>query len=212
MPQSYTPKEMLTELVSFNTVSDRSNLDLIAFVENYLSDFGLSSVRVPNETGQKAALFATIGPKVDGGIVLSAHTDVVPVEGQNWSRDPFSTWEKDGRLYGRGTADMKGFAATCLAKVPDFLSANLEKPIHIALSYDEEVGCFGAPPLIEALVCRWVTPPTRCCWRTNKHEGRYRAQGNCRPEDTNSGSSGSLQSTTQRCFRDFDCRKTDYLA
>jgi acetylornithine deacetylase len=158
VPKTYTPQEMLTKLVSFNTVSDRSNLELISFVEEYLSSYGISSVRVPDETGEKAALFATVGPNVDGGIVLSAHTDVVPVDGQNWTSDPFSAWEDGGRLYGRGTADMKGFAATVLAKVPDFLSANLSKPIHIALSYDEEVGCFGAPPMIKAMLVEGPHP------------------------------------------------------
>jgi acetylornithine deacetylase len=126
VPKTYTPQEMLTKLVSFNTVSDRSNLELISFVEEYLSSHGISSVRVPDETGEKAALFATVGPNVDGGIVLSAHTDVVPVDGQNWTSDPFSAWQHGGRLYGRGTADMKGFAATVLAKVPDFLE---RKPV-----------------------------------------------------------------------------------
>ncbi|MEP4766526.1 MAG: acetylornithine deacetylase [Roseibium sp.] len=158
VPQTYSPKEMLAKLVSFNTVSDQSNLELISFVEDYLAEFGITATRVPDPTGEKAALFATIGPRKDGGIVLSAHTDVVPVEGQKWSQDPFTAWEADGKLFGRGTADMKGFAATCLAKVPDFLNANLEKPFHIALSYDEEVGCFGAPPLMEALLADGPRP------------------------------------------------------
>jgi acetylornithine deacetylase len=151
-------REMLEKLISFNTVSDRSNLDLIAFVEDYLGQLGVQCERVPNETGEKASLHARIGPEVDGGVVLSAHTDVVPVEGQNWSRDPFTAWEADGRLYGRGAADMKGFAATVLAKVPDFLSADLKVPVHIALSYDEEVGCFGAPPLIQDFLAKGPKP------------------------------------------------------
>jgi acetylornithine deacetylase len=155
---SLSPRKMLEKLVSFNTVSDRSNLNLIAYVEDYLSQLGVQSERVPNETGEKASLHARIGPEIDGGVVLSAHTDVVPVEGQNWSRDPFTAWEVDGRLYGRGTADMKGFAATVLAKVPDFLSADLKVPVHIALSYDEEVGCFGAPPLIRDILARGPKP------------------------------------------------------
>ncbi|QDG79440.1 acetylornithine deacetylase [Labrenzia sp. PHM005] len=149
---------MLAKLVSFNTVSSHSNLELIAFVEDYLSSHGVTSHKVPDETGEKAALFATVGPSVDGGIVLSAHTDVVPVEGQNWSSDPFTAREEDGRLYGRGTADMKGFAATVLAKVPDFLAASLSKPVHIALSYDEEVGCFGAPPMIKSMLTNGPQP------------------------------------------------------
>lgn len=158
MPKNYTPKEMLAKLVSFNTVSSQSNLDLIAFVEDYLSLHGVTSHKVPDETGEKAALFATVGPETDGGIVLSAHTDVVPVEGQNWSSDPFAAREQGSRLYGRGTADMKGFAATVLAKVPDFLAAGLSKPIHIALSYDEEVGCFGAPPMIKSMLAEGPKP------------------------------------------------------
>jgi len=149
---------MLAKLVSFNTVSDRSNLDLIAFVEDYLSSHGVTATRVPDKTGEKAAIYATIGPNVDGGVVLSAHTDVVPVDGQNWTSDPFTLREQNGLLYGRGTADMKGFAATVLAKVPNFLASNLSKPIHIALSYDEEVGCFGAPPMIRAMLAEGPRP------------------------------------------------------
>lgn len=152
MSTRYTPREMLEKLISFNTVSDRSNLGLIAFVETYLAEHGITSTRVPDDTGTKAALHARAGPSEDGGVVLSAHTDVVPVAGQAWSQDPFAAWVSDGKLYGRGSADMKGFAATVLAKVPDFVAADLKRPIHIALSYDEEVGCFGAPPLVRDML------------------------------------------------------------
>ncbi|WP_199823624.1 acetylornithine deacetylase [Labrenzia sp. OB1] len=158
MNQFLTPRDMLKKLISFNTVSDRSNLALIDFVEEYLAGLGVTSVRVPSEEGTKASLHAMIGPALDGGAVLSAHTDVVPVEGQNWSQDPFTAWEADGRLYGRGAADMKGFAATVLAKVPDFLSADLGRPVHIALSYDEETGCTGVSPLIEDMLARGPKP------------------------------------------------------
>ena len=158
MTRLYSPQEMLEALVSFNTVSDRSNLDLIAFVEDYLAGHGIASTRVPDETGEKAGLHARIGPAVEGGVVLSAHTDVVPVAGQAWSQDPFKAWISNGRLYGRGSADMKGFAATVLSKVPDFVGAGLSKPIHIALSYDEETGCTGAPPLIRDLLAREAKP------------------------------------------------------
>ncbi|POF33027.1 acetylornithine deacetylase [Roseibium marinum] len=158
MSQFRTPRAMLKKLISFNTVSDRSNLALIDFVEEYLAGLGVTSVRVPNGDGTKASLHARVGPALDGGAVLSAHTDVVPVEGQNWSRDPFTAWEADGRLYGRGAADMKGFAATVLAKVPDFLSADLKRPVHIALSYDEETGCTGVSPLIEDMLARGPRP------------------------------------------------------
>ncbi|WP_353621829.1 acetylornithine deacetylase [Labrenzia sp. PO1] len=158
MSRTYTPREMLEKLISFNTVSDRSNLDLITFVEDYLSQWGVASGRALDETGQKAALYARIGPDINGGTVLSAHTDVVPVAGQNWSHDPFSAWEENGRLYGRGAADMKGFAATVLAKVPDFLNAPLRRPIHIALSYDEETGCDGARVLIPEMLANGPRP------------------------------------------------------
>ena len=153
-----TPEEMLERLVSFNTVSDQSNLGLIDFVENYLGQHGVASHRVPDETGEKASLFARIGPDVDGGVVLSAHTDVVPVEGQNWASDPFRLREENGRLFGRGTSDMKGFAATVLSKVPDFKSSDLKRPIHIALSYDEEIGCLAAPGLADALLAHGPRP------------------------------------------------------
>lgn len=151
MAERYTAKEMLAKLVSFQTVSHNSNLDLIQFVENYLEGFGIAAHRVPDATGEKASLFAHIGPSVDGGVILSGHTDVVPVEGQPWSTDPFTLTEQDGRLYGRGACDMKGFLALALAAVPDMIAAPLSRPIHLALSYDEEVGCLGAPPMIEAM-------------------------------------------------------------
>ncbi|MTI44286.1 acetylornithine deacetylase [Roseibium hamelinense] len=139
---------MLEKLVAFDTVSHKSNLELIAFVEAYLASHGVEAHRVYNADKTKASLHAFIGPQTDGGVVLSAHTDVVPVEGQTWCSDPFRLCEKGGKLFGRGSADMKGFAGTVLASVPDFLSADLRKPIHIALSYDEEVGCLGAPDMI----------------------------------------------------------------
>lgn len=139
---------MLAKLVSFPTVSSSSNLPLIDFVEDYLTSHGIQSHRVPDETGEKASLYAQIGPNVPGGAVLSGHTDVVPVAGQNWSTDPWEVVERDGRLYGRGTCDMKGFNAIGLALVPEMLKAGLKRPIQIALSYDEEVGCKGAPPMI----------------------------------------------------------------
>ena len=158
MNRIYSPREMLEKLISFDTVSDRSNLDLIAFVEDYLACWGVSSRRVADPTGTKAGLFARIGPAVDGGTVLSAHTDVVPVEGQNWSHDPFTARVEDGRLYGRGAADMKGFASTVLAKVPDLLNADLQRPVHIALSYDEETGCDGARRLIPEMLAHGPRP------------------------------------------------------
>lgn len=146
---SLSPREILDRLIGFPTVSRDSNLELIDWVEEYLDDFGVRSFRTWNEDGTKAALFANVGPKVSGGIVLSGHTDVVPVDGQEWSSDPFSLTERDGRLYGRGCADMKGFNALALAAVPMALERGVRRPLQIALSYDEEIGCTGAPPMIE---------------------------------------------------------------
>jgi len=153
-----TPKEMLAKLVSFNTESQRSNLDLIHFSRDYLASLGVESRLAPSPDGEKANLYATIGPKVDGGVVLSGHTDVVPVEGQDWTSDPWTLTERDGKLYGRGTCDMKGFDAIALALVPEMLAAPLKRPIHIALSYDEEVGCRGARVMIEAMLKDGMQP------------------------------------------------------
>ena len=141
--------ELLERLVAFDTVSRNANLPLIDFVQEYLDGFGIASVRVDHETGKKTNLYATIGPDEPGGIVLSGHTDVVPVDGQNWSSDPFCLKRRDGLLYGRGSADMKGFIAVALASVPDFAASRLKKPIHLAFSCDEEVGCMGVRPLID---------------------------------------------------------------
>ncbi len=146
-----TAKEILRALVAFDTTSAKSNLALIAFVEDYLKGHGIASTRVPSPDGRKADLFATIGPKGDGGIGLSGHSDCVPVEGQNWTSDPFTLVERDGKLYGRGSCDMKGFIACALAAAPSFKARALKEPIHIIISYDEEVGCTGVRPLIARL-------------------------------------------------------------
>jgi acetylornithine deacetylase len=157
MPSQSSP-EILKRLVGFDTTSRGSNLALITFVEAYLADLGVASERVYDATGEKANLWATIGPADVPGIVLSGHTDVVPVDGQDWASDPFDLTERDGRLYGRGACDMKGFLACALAAVPSMLAADLKQPIHLALSYDEEVGCVGVIGLLEALKGRPVTP------------------------------------------------------
>ncbi len=141
---------MLAKLVSFDTTSRYSNLELIGFVQDYLNAHGIASDLVHDETGKKANLWATIGPAGDGGVVLSGHTDVVPVDGQPWDTDPFVLTEKDdGRLYGRGTCDMKAFSAVALHMLPEFIAAPLKAPIHLALSYDEEVGCIGVHGLVD---------------------------------------------------------------
>lgn len=151
MADFHTPRDMLEKLVGFPTVSRDSNLPLIDFAEDYLTGHGVKCRRVHDDSGTKANLYALIGPETEGGVILSGHTDVVPVDGQDWSTDPFTVTERDGRLYGRGTCDMKGFDALALALVPDMLKAGLKRPIQIALSYDEEVGCLGAPRMIEEM-------------------------------------------------------------
>jgi acetylornithine deacetylase len=142
---------ILERLVGFDTVSAKSNLDLVGWVADYLDGFGIEAALTRNAEGTKANLYATLGPAGRGGIILSGHTDVVPVAGQAWTSDPFRLEARGERLYGRGSADMKGFIALVLALVPQALAAPLQIPLHIALSYDEEVGCLGVPALIRGL-------------------------------------------------------------
>lgn len=151
-------RELLAQLVRFDTTSRESNLALIDFVRTYLQDHGVACELVYNEHKSKANLLATIGPADVPGIVLSGHTDVVPVDGQRWSVAPFELTQKGGNLYGRGTADMKGYIACVLACVPTLLQAPLRMPVHIALSYDEEVGCLGVRSLIERFHGQAVKP------------------------------------------------------
>jgi acetylornithine deacetylase len=142
---------MLSKLVGFDTVSRKSNMALIEHVRWLLTSHGVESRLVFNESKTKANLLATVGPQVEGGVVLSGHTDVVPVDDQDWHSDPFAVVEKDGKLYGRGTSDMKAFLAVGLAAVEDMVKADLKRPIHFAFSYDEEVGCVGVPSLIKLI-------------------------------------------------------------
>jgi acetylornithine deacetylase len=155
-------REMLDRLVGFDTTSRNSNLALIEFVRDYLDGLGVGSDLVFDAAGTKASLFASIGPAERAGIVLSGHTDVVPVDGQDWSSEPFKCIARDDRLYGRGTADMKGFIATTLALVPEFKLMPLAAPVHLALSYDEEVGCKGVPGLLDHIATRLPAPPLGC--------------------------------------------------
>ncbi|HEY8565006.1 MAG TPA: acetylornithine deacetylase [Beijerinckiaceae bacterium] len=143
--------EILSTLVAFDTTSRNSNLALIDWAENYLRQRGFACERIYDETGLKANLWASIGPKEAEGYILSGHTDVVPVDGQAWSSDPFQLRVQDGRAYGRGACDMKGFLAVCLAAADDLGRTPLHRPIHLALSYDEEVGCVGAKGLVRHL-------------------------------------------------------------
>ena len=167
MTDTATVMDRLGKLISFDTTSRNSNLDLITWVEEQLMPLGFDCRRIENSEGDKSNLWARIGPDAPGGLVLSGHSDVVPVDGQPWETDPFDMTEVDGRLFGRGTSDMKGFLALCLAFAPKFAGMDLKKPIHFAFSYDEEVGCQGAPLMIDDMVQRgarpdavWVGEPT----------------------------------------------------
>ena len=143
--------EFIEKLISFDTTSRESNLELIAFIQDYLNGLGIDSQLVHNEEGTKANLYATLGDKHISGVMLSGHTDVVPIDGQEWDTNPFNVTQKGSRLYGRGTSDMKSFIAITLAQLPKFQARSLKIPIHLAFSYDEEVGCIGVRRLIEAL-------------------------------------------------------------
>ena len=151
MAPSAATLRVLADLVAFDTTSRNSNLALIDYVRDYLAALGVDSTLVHDATGRKANLWATIGPGGDGGLVLSGHTDCVPVDGEVWASDPFVVTERDGRLYGRGTADMKGFLACVLAAVPAMVAAPLAHPIHLAFSHDEEIGCVGVRSLLDEL-------------------------------------------------------------
>jgi acetylornithine deacetylase len=151
-------REILGDLIAFPTVSADSNLALIDYVAGLLRDAGATVAISRDATGQKANLFATLGPPGDGGIVLSGHTDVVPVEGQDWTGEPFRMEERDGKLYGRGACDMKGFIAACLAMAPAFEQTGLKRPLHFAFTYDEEVGCFGGQVLVDELAKAGIRP------------------------------------------------------
>ena len=147
-----TVEKLLEKLVSFPVLGGESNLTLLNWIKEYIESHGVNTTLVPNEQGNKASLHCRIGPAVDGGVILSGHMDVVPVAGQDWTTDPFVLTDKgDGKLYGRGACDMKGFLACCLAALPQMVEADLKKPIYFAFSYDEEVGCLSAPELARAI-------------------------------------------------------------
>jgi len=149
---------ILADLIGFDTTSRNSNLELIRYVEDYLSQHGVQSTLVHDDSGHKANLYATIGPAELGGVMLSGHTDVVPVDGQRWASDPFVLEPIDDKVFGRGSADMKGFIACVLEWVPEMVAASLTTPIHIALSYDEEVGCIGVRRLLDLMEKMPVVP------------------------------------------------------
>ncbi|MEQ8666020.1 MAG: acetylornithine deacetylase [Rhodospirillales bacterium] len=151
-------RDILRELIGFDTTSRNSNLELMEWVCTYLRKLGVEPLLVHNAEGTKANLYATLGPADRSGVMLSGHTDVVPVDGQNWSNDPWTLTERDDRLYGRGTCDMKGFIAICLAYAPQFIERATSMPIHFAFSYDEEVGCVGVQTLIEKMKSMPIRP------------------------------------------------------
>jgi len=184
--------ELLEKLAGFNTVSAKSNLALIEFVQDYLSGHGIESVLTKNDADTKANLHAVIGPADVPGVILSGHTDVVPVAGQAWSSDPFVMRKDGGKLFGRGTADMKGFIACVLAMVPGAAAANLARPVHLALSYDEEIGCIGVHRMIEMLAGAPVKPafcivgePTQMAVAI-AHKGKTGATCTCRGVEAHS--------------------------
>ncbi len=150
--------EIVERLIGFDTVSRNSNLELIAFAASVLEDAGARVRLTHDDTGRKANLFATLGPETDGGYVLSGHTDVVPVDGQDWSSDPFAAEIRDGRLYGRGAADMKGFIGTALSLLPHLRTLALKRPLHFAFSFDEEVGCVGVRRLLNDVEAAGIRP------------------------------------------------------
>lgn len=151
-------KRLLGDLIAFPSISSDSNLEMIAYLAERMRAAGAEVETFTDETGEKANLFATLGPKIDGGIVLSGHTDVVPVKGQDWSTAPFTMVEQDGCLLGRGACDMKGFIAAAVAMAPDFAALPLRRPLHFAFTYDEEIGCFGAQALLDALERAGIRP------------------------------------------------------
>lgn len=149
---------MIERLIAFDTTSRNSNLELIEFICGYLNDLGVESELVYNKDKSKANLYATLGPDDRGGIALSGHTDVVPVDGQKWGSDPFKVVKRNGQLFGRGTSDMKSFIAVCLALAPEFLKGTINIPLHFVFSYDEEIGCIGVRGLVDRLSSREVKP------------------------------------------------------
>ena len=151
-------RDILRDLIAFPTVSADPNLDMMGYIADLLDAHGARVDLIHDATGRKCNLFASLGPEIDGGVMLSGHSDVVPVTDQDWSRDPWQMWEEDARLYGRGACDMKGFIAATLALAPSFASRNLRRPIHFAFTHDEEVGCLGAQSLVDALRDRDARP------------------------------------------------------
>ena len=176
---------ILDRLVAFPSVSRDGNIELIRYVQGLLDSAGIKARLYPAASGDRASLFATVGPEGPGGVVLSGHTDVVPVDGQAWSSDPFCMIERDGRLYGRGTTDMKGFVACAIEAMLQVKSKPLQRPLHLALSYDEEIGCIGVRPMLADLAKVGLEPdwvligePTSMQVASG-HKGKLAARASC---------------------------------
>jgi len=185
--------EILKTLIGFDTTSSQSNLALMHYIQSFLADYNVESRLVYNQEKSKANLYATIGPQDKAGVMLSGHTDTVPVTGQNWSQDPYHLTQIDNRYYGRGTSDMKGFIALVLACVPDMQAQPLKTPIHLAFSYDEEIGCVGVRKLIEHLEDQAIKPsvciigePTSMKVVTS-HKGKIAAKVSVKGKECHSG-------------------------
>ncbi len=184
--------QMIERLIAFDTTSRNSNLSLIEYVRDYLADLGADCELIYDATGQKANLYATLGPADKAGVALSGHTDVVPVDGQEWDTDPWQVEEKDGKLFGRGTCDMKSFVAVALAKAPAFAAADLKLPVHFAFSYDEEVGCLGVRPMLKRLAELPVRPAMAVIGEPtdmkviNAHKGKLSLTGHVRGFESHS--------------------------
>ncbi|MCB2134375.1 MAG: acetylornithine deacetylase [Rhodobacteraceae bacterium] len=180
-----TSAEILARLIAFDTVSRNPNIDLMHYVMAMLSEVGIAATLIPNGDGTKANLLATIGPDDRGGVMLSGHTDVVPVDGQNWTKPPFELTKADGRYYGRGTADMKGFVACALAAGLKAARRPLKTPLHLAFSYDEEIGCQGVRSMVDLLATAPVRPamcivgePTALAVASG-HKGKVQMKARC---------------------------------
>lgn len=182
MPHAF---DILERLIAFPSVSRDGNIDLIRYVAALLSDAGIECRLFPSDNGDRASLFATVGPQGSGGIALSGHTDVVPIDGQDWTYDPFRLTERDGRLYGRGTTDMKGFVACAIEALLAAKSRPILRPLHLALSYDEEIGCVGVRPMLAELSKAGLRPdwvligePTSMQVASG-HKGKFAARASC---------------------------------
>lgn len=194
-----TPLAMIERLVGFPTVSSETNLDLIEFVRGYLAGHGIESRLTHDDSGRKANLFATIGPDRAGGVVLSGHTDVVPVAGQPWTSDPFTLTRRGDKLYGRGSSDMKSFIAIALALVPEFKAAGLRRPIHLALSYDEEVGCAGAPRMLKDIADNLPLPAMAIIGEPTSMQLANRHKGNVSSRTVFTGRDGHSSAPHRGC-------------